>query len=589
MSQVLSVPTDINRIKVSENLKAGTETRTSIISVQDNNVLIDTLTLTAKITEGFLTSLKSKLTGEEFITSFDKSSSALLQMVFPPSEITDVDEKNYGNISLQQISDQRVEIRFHSWNGDGLITVTTDDSTGDLIVEPSAYSSRPGLLACRWNIPGIKHDLHLVAPLFQGIKLKLDDPLICDSRWPWPMSWEAGLAILQSAGGGFFIHAEDTHYIYKALKIGSKNDPYILGLDTEAYGPIDNNLAAGGLKWRINVFKGDWKVPAERYRDWLWNAFELKKEEERRPSWMNDIKLAISWCPGDSEILDALANKVPPSKVLLHFPDWRTDIYDQNYPTYQASEKGKSFIHKCQKMGFHIMPHFNSVDMDPSHPIYNRIRDFQYRDIVTKKIQGWSWVDGNVLGVPESNESRMHNRDKNVMVKIHPGLSTWRSILGENVQKAANELNLDCVFLDVTLVTQNLHNCLVESITSTEGMRRLIGHISLLGKGLVIGGEGLNEITMQGLTFAQAHLFRSWQTSTPGMERTGGCNLNQVLFGRLCKTIGYSNLNGSDKDSEMRIQVNIEHGSIPTITIDSAAEISSPNAVVSRLLEMAGH
>ena len=107
----------------------------------------------------------------------------------------------------------------------------------------------------------------LLLPLFQGIKLKLDDSLIRDSRWMWPMSWEAGLAILQSDSGGFYIHTEDTGYRYKALKTGTNKDPFILGFDTEAYGPIDNNLAAGGLSWRINVHKGDWQVPAERYRN----------------------------------------------------------------------------------------------------------------------------------------------------------------------------------------------------------------------------------------------------------------------------------------------------------------------------------
>ena len=45
----------------------------------------------------------------------------------------------------------------------------------------------------------------------------------------WPMSWEAGLAILQSASGGFYIHTEDTGYRYKALKTGTKKDPFILG------------------------------------------------------------------------------------------------------------------------------------------------------------------------------------------------------------------------------------------------------------------------------------------------------------------------------------------------------------------------
>jgi hypothetical protein len=173
------------------------------------------------------------------------------------------------------------------------------------------------------------------------------------------------------------------------------------------------------------------------------------------------------------------------------------------------------------------------------------------------------------------------------MIKVHPGLSMWRSILGENIQKACNDLDLDTVFIDVTLVTQNLHNCLVESLTSTEGMKKLIEHVGSLNKGLVVGGEGLNEITMQRLSFAQAHLFRSWQNSTDGLERTGGFDLNNFLFGKLCRTIGYSGLSGKNKDEELRMQIHLEHGAIPTVTIRSADEIYRPNPAVKRLLEMA--
>jgi hypothetical protein len=559
----------------------------SSVIIRDNTVLISTSTLTAELTNGFLTSLKDKKSGEEYISRFDNSSYPALQILYPASETTDVSEKNFGKLSLHQISDHKAEFVFHSWHGDGVISISAEDETGDLIIEPSAYSSRPGVLACRWNMPGIRHDLDLIAPLFQGVKLKLDDSLIRDSRWMWPMSWEAGLAILQSGSGGFYIHTQDTGYRYKALKTGTKKDPFTLGFDTEAYGPIDNNLAAGGLSWRINIHNGNWQVPAERYREWLWKTYDLKKEEDKRKPWIFDVKFAISWCPGDLSILDALAKKTDPSKVLLHYPDWRTDIYDQNYPAYTASEKAKSFIQKGKKMGFHVMPHFNSIDMDPSNPAYTWIRDFQYRHIETRQLQGWSWVEGRVLGVPESNQSRMENRDKNVMIKVHPGLSMWRSILGENIGKAGTDLNLDTVFIDVTLVTQNLHNCLVESMTSTEGMKKLIEHISLLNNGLVVGGEGLNEITMQGLSFAQAHLFKSWQTSAEGLERTSGCDLNHFLFGNLARTIGYSGLSGKTKDEELRMQIHLDHGAIPTITIDSSDEIDNPNPAVKRLIDIA--
>jgi len=233
------------------------------------------------------------------------------------------------------------------------------------------------------------------------------------------------------------------------------------------------------------------------------------------------------------------------------------------------------------------MPHFNANDMDPSNPVYNLIRDFQYRDIETKRILGWSWIKGRSIGVPESNDSRANNRENNVMVKVHPGLSMWRSILGENIKKASDELDLDCIFTDVTLVSLNLYNSLVENTTSTEGMKMLIEHIGSLGKGLVVAGEGLNEITMQGQSFAQAHLFKSWQTSIDGLERTGGCNLNQVLFGNLCKIIGYSGLGGRNKDEETRMNIHLEHGGIPTITIRSADEILNPNPAVKRIFEIA--
>jgi hypothetical protein len=103
----------------------------------------------------------------------------------------------------------------------------------------------------------------------------------------------------------------------------------------------------------------------------------------------------------------------------------------------------------------------------------------------------------------------------------------------------------------------------------------------------VVAGEGCNEISMQGLSFAQAHLFKSWQTSIEGLERTGGCNLNQVLFGKLCRIFGYSGLSGKTRDEETRMQIHLEHGGIPTIVIDSVNEITNPNLPVKRMFEIA--
>jgi len=102
-----------------------------------------------------------------------------------------------------------------------------------------------------------------------------------------------------------------------------------------------------------------------------------------------------------------------------------------------------------------------------------------------------------------------------------------------------------------------------------------------------VGGEGLNEITMQGQSFAQAHLFKSWHDSVDGLERTGGCDLNAFLFKGLCRTIGYANLGGRDANQELRMRMHLEHGAIPTVTIRSAREVLSPNTAVRQMLNRA--
>lgn len=556
------------------------------IKVTDNKIVIDTLSLCATIEKGIITSLKDKASGEEFIDKPDTTNFRALQLLYRNNELININEEKFGNTVTRQLSAQRAEILFNSWDGDGVLTVSVDDNTGDLIIEPSAYSSRPGVLACRWNISGIKPSLDLVAPFFQGAKLKMDDPLVKNSRWRWPSDWEAGLAIFQSKENGFWVHTQDTRYRFKALQTGTASEAFVIGLDSEAYGPVDDNLSAGGICWRINTYKGDWKVPAEKYRQWYWKAYNLEAEEQLRQKWIRDVKFAISWCPGNTDVLDALAKKINPSKVLIHFSNWRTDGYDENYPDYFASDSAKVFLRKGREMGFHIMPHFNSIDMDPSNSVYDRVRDFPYRSVETNQLQGWSWYNSRVIGVPESNTNRLGNRDKKVMVKIHPGLSMWRSILGERILTASKELSLETVFIDVTLCIWNIHNSIVESMPPTEGMNKLIRQVSELGNGLVVGGEGLNEITAQRLSFGQVHLYRSWQTSTEGLDRAGGCNLNELLFGRLCCTFGYTGLSGKNKDEELRMQIHLDHGAVPTITIRSADEILNPNPAVKRMLEL---
>ncbi|MFH1070931.1 MAG: DUF6259 domain-containing protein, partial [Candidatus Glassbacteria bacterium] len=386
-----------------------------LVRAEGNLVRVETHTLKAVLDRGLLVSLVRRADGRELVRCSADNRQAL-QLVYANGEAVPLGGEIGDEFRCLQMGDNLVHVRIESWYGDAVIAVSADSATGDLVVEPSAYASRPGLRTCRWLVSGIAPDCELVAPLFQGVQLPLEDPLVSNSRWQWPVGWEAALVILQSEKGGFWVHCRDNRYRYKSLQIGVPGEPRALGFETEAYGPLEANLAAGGLAWWVNVYAGDWREPATRYRDWLEQAYGLT--EDRWPAWVQEVDLAISWTPTDPGLLDALARWVSPRRVLLHIPNWRKYGYDENYPDFEPSEEGEKFIRKAISLGYRAMPHFNSIDMDPTNPAYNYIRDFQFREVDTKKVAGWSWVNNQSRPVPESNATRMRHREHKTMVKV---------------------------------------------------------------------------------------------------------------------------------------------------------------------------
>lgn len=559
-----------------------------MIKVDGNIITVTTKSQTAVFSSGVLVSLSDK-TGRKYIEN-DGSGEALY-IVYRSNEQIPLKNTGHGTVTARKISETEAEYFLEAWDGDGVIDISEDRETGDIVIEPEVTSARSGIIAARLPFTGIDDNLNLIAPFYQGINMRPDDELLTGRKWTWPKDWEAGFAIMcdNESGDGFWVHTRDSSYRPKSMMTGQGTSKADIAFDSEAFGPIDENRSAGGLAWRINVFKGGWRVPAGIYRDWLWKAYDLEKEESRRREWTKDISFAVSWCPSSIDYIDELTKHVDPRKTLLHLPGWRKFGYDQNYPDYTPSDSFKEFIAYAENKGFRCMPHANSIDMDPSMPEYRFLQDFKYRELESGRFLGWGYEEGKILGVPSSNKALDVNRERNVMVKIHPGLAIWRSILTKRIDEALDQLNriTDAIFIDVTLCSWNLMNALVDNTTSMEGMKKLISQVEGIGDGLVVGGEGLNEITMQNLSFAQAHLFDSHHATRNGLERCGGIDLNNYVFGRLCRTIGYSNLNGQTENAVLRERIHEEHGAIPTITDVSIENLRSPNKELKRVFDLA--
>jgi hypothetical protein len=419
--------------------------------------------------------------------------------------------------------------------------------------------------------------------------MDFEDPALSGLRAAWPVTWEAGMVIAAGVRGGVWMHTRDTDYRFKTLTIGARGDCRAFGFESDNYGPIADKCSAGGLAWRVNAYAGDWRVPAATYRDWLWKTWRLDKEMALRPDWLDKLSFGISWCPTDIKLLDAVAEKIDPRKVLLHLPNWRKFGYDEDYPYFQASPEGRAFVEKCGKMGFNVMPHCSSMEIDPSLPEFGYLHDFSIRELESGRRFGWSWVDSSAsMGVPSSEIALATHKVNKVMIKIHTAFPTWHSVLREHIREAVDGLNLENVFIDVTLCLFNTQNGLVNNTPTTKGFIQEIRHLRALGSErrlLYIGGEGLNEITARGVRFAQVHLLS--RDDSEVQARTGKCALNSFLYGNLVRSIGYIGLDGQTEDSEILMQSHIDHGTIPTVTVRTADEIQNPNPAVAKMLRLA--
>jgi hypothetical protein len=243
------------------------------------------------------------------------------------------------------------------------------------------------------------------------------------------------------------------------------------------------NRCVGNLAWRISAYRGDWTTPLLRYRDWYWAAYRLDTAAKLRPDWLDDLQLAVSWCSTNLDLLDALARRVEPRRVILHLPHWRPYVYDQDYPTYVLSDTGRDFVAKARAMGFHVVLHTNTCQMSPDHPLFFAARDFCTREPMALRWEGWSWlpVEGwGAFGPPQSYSLMPAHKDWNILVNVHLAWSPWRRQLTRQVADLIREVGLDSIFVDVSQWIHNSDNAVLENLTYPQGSLKLIHELAEL-------------------------------------------------------------------------------------------------------------
>jgi hypothetical protein len=480
-------------------------------------------------------------------------------------------QDKHQTVSVRKLSSLAARIVVDGADTKRSLLVAADPDTGDVLVTPDGISRRRGVRSVGMKL-AVHGETELILPVINGLRIRQGAEQPPGGRWPWPFEWNAQLLIARRGDACLMIHSEDTTQQFKALQFHRRPEHHELVLETESPGPFWDNRTAGGVTWRINAYRGDWRVPAGRYRDWMHRTYDLAEKRGHRPPWADNITLAMSWANPNEAMLDALAAVHPPEETIIHLSNWRTDRYDLNYPEYTAREEVLRYMEKAAAMGFHVMPHFNYFAVYYRHPLFVEIADFQIRSPDRNEPQGWHWP-------PETH-------DYTRMGYIHPGLGLWRSTLIDAVLAACEQTGARMAFLDQTLCTWNTDNAIVQGRNTIGGMQLLQEDLSAVRPDLVLVGEGLTEISFQRQAFAQAHIYDGWRHLVdwhPDLM----VPICAFLWGEHCRLFGYYHLSPGQPTFELGIEVYERMGALPTLITNNPQDLREMSPGTRRVLEQA--
>jgi len=364
------------------------------------------------------------------------------------------------------------------------------DASGDVIVTQKAESPKKGVWGVEWTIENIPLDMNILIPAHSGMKWTRNDRIGTES-YDYPMAWEAQLVVVEGRGSGFYIWADDAKGVFKRLMLERGAKGWRLRFITMPMAPFEERDTCESVPWHVNVYEGDWRVPAKRYRAWAEKAFSPIPIAQQRPEWIRDIRACVIM-PLSMKMLEALPGRTDPAQTLLYLYNWRAAGYDRDYPAYDKPVPAFGpFVRRAHELGFRVMPHVNYFGCDPLNPLYAQFEPYQVR---------------NPFGAHEKDWWLWTRADPPIkFAYINPACKAWRDMLVSRLADLCRTYAIDALHLDQTLCIYNDHNGLVDGMTFIEGNIALHRELREALPDVALSGEGLDEITYRHEAFAQRH------------------------------------------------------------------------------------
>src|SRR5690348_13502907 len=103
-----------------------------MLTIEGNQIRIETQTLTAVFERGVLVTLNRTSDGRAFVRN-NADHKQPLQLIYSGKETVPLGTEAGDIFTVVPVNEHCAEVRIESWNGDGVITISDDPQTGEII------------------------------------------------------------------------------------------------------------------------------------------------------------------------------------------------------------------------------------------------------------------------------------------------------------------------------------------------------------------------------------------------------------------------------------------------------------------------
>ncbi len=520
------------------------------------NVLAETDRYRVRFEKGVLIHFHNKLTNETYTLppQGDSNEQSGISIQYNEGEYGKyiLIDDHWEVVSKRRLAPLSVEVAYYSdYRVDKTVRIRIgiDADTGDLVIQQHGTSER--VVSVMWGCGYLNsQQLDVIVPGHGG--QIIDAATEFNNRgFEYPEKWQAQLAILQGGDGGFFVRSTDTSFRFKSVGYRPTAEHFGMRFQTDNPAPFGEKKEITSVEWRLNAYRGDWQVPAEIYRNWMENAFQPTQP----PAWVKELELVIyaPYAPLDPSILPRLAEHVNPSTTLLYIIGW-ADPTKGLEPDYIPDPEFGDYLEVAHAYGFRVMPRITFHGCSPYSPLYPEFEKYQFRHPIRGHKLGYG-LDDPTYDYPTAY--------------INPAAEEFRKYLVAQMKTLYETYPIDALHLDIN--TSVVNNPPLDGLTPAQGNILLHQELAAAMPGIVLGGEGLHEVTFRNVNLAQQGIYNSKQAHP----------ISSFLFSTWTILYGFHvpNPDGEPELYRPFREAYVVWGVLPTIRIRAPWILRDPNMV----------